>query len=73
MRFTFEVTVEVERTEGLFASRDELSEQMSDELENADPGSLDGDEGGQYEVVSWEVAEVPQDVVKKREREGRVV
>jgi hypothetical protein len=57
VRFTFLVEVEVERDEGKFASRDELAEQIVGELEGADPGSLEGDEGGSYSVASFDVEE----------------
>jgi len=57
MLFRFVVEAEVERTEGKFASREELSEQMRDEIEAADPGQLEGENGGQYEVTSWEVSD----------------
>jgi hypothetical protein len=49
------VDAEVLRTEGKFASRDELEAQLIEALEEADPGSLEGDEGGQYEVSDWAV------------------
>jgi hypothetical protein len=55
VRFTYTVSVEVSRIEGKFASRDELGEQIAEAIESADPGSLSGDNGGEYEVVSWEV------------------
>lgn len=58
MRFVFQVEVEVERTEGKFATRDELAEQLMEELEGADPGDLEGDSGGEYEVTSFEVSDV---------------
>ena len=57
MKFTYTVEVEVERDEGKFASRDELSEQFLDAIESADPGSVEGDNGGQYSVIAWVVAE----------------
>ena len=49
------VSIEVQRTQGKFATRDELAEQIRDAIESADPGQLDGDNGGEYEVTSWEV------------------
>lgn len=55
--FTFTVTVEVERREGKFAARDEIVEQLRDAIESADPGEVEGDNGGVYEVVSFEVSE----------------
>lgn len=89
MRFTYKVTatveVEVERTEGKFASRDELGEQLlqaveevANELENADPGSLEGEYGGQYEVVEWSVdvqveeEEQPKPVKRRKTKAARV-
>lgn len=58
MKVYLVVEAELERTEGLFASRDELADQLKDEVEGADPGSVEGSEGGQYDVASWEAYEV---------------
>lgn len=69
MRFTFTVEVEVERTEGKFASRDEVSEALVEAIESADPGSVDGvgaDGTSTYEVVSFDVTEEPQAPVRRR-------
>lgn len=55
MRFSFTVEVEVERVQGKFASRDELSDQMVEWLENANEGSLTGENEGEYEVTDWTV------------------
>jgi hypothetical protein len=66
MEFDFTVHVSIEREEGKFASRDEMAEQISDALESADPGSLDGEAGGSYSVVEWNVDEdVPVKPSKK--------
>lgn len=67
MRYVFTVAVEVERTEGKFASREELGAQLVEALESADPGQVDGDNGGTYEVTSWDVEEQEQ---PKRVRRG---
>lgn len=58
MRFVYQVEVEVERIEGKFASRDEIGEQILDALATADPGSIEGENGGSYESTTWEVSEV---------------
>ena len=58
MSFTFQVEIEVERTEGRFASKAELAEQLLEAIEGSDPGSLYSDAGGEYEVISFEVTEV---------------
>ena len=58
MRFTFTVEVEVERTQGKFASRDEISAAVVEMLDGADEGTVDGvgaDGDSEYEIVSWEV------------------
>jgi len=59
MKFVFTVEVEVERVQGKFAGRDEISEQLLEAVEGADPGSVDGvgvDGDSEYEVTSWEVS-----------------
>jgi len=58
MEFHYTVRVLVDRTEGLFASREEIAEQIREELEAAEPGALEGEEGGVYEVTEFEVEEV---------------
>lgn len=55
--FEFTVTVEVERETGKFASRSEIYEKLLDAIQSADPGTVDGDEGGEYNVTSWDVEE----------------
>ena len=66
MRFTFTIDVEAEHTEGKFASHDELAEKITEAIESADPGSLEGDEGGTYDVTSWEVSsELTESEAKK--------
>lgn len=59
-RFTFTVEVELERTEGKFAARDEMADELREAIESADPGSIDGigaDGMTSYEVTSWEVSD----------------
>lgn len=58
MIFEYKVRVEVNRIEGKFASREDLGSQISDELENANPSDLTGENDGQYEIVEWEVEEI---------------
>lgn len=58
MRFTYTVSVEVERTQGKFASRDEIGDQIQEALEQADPQQFDGENGGMYETTEWEVTNV---------------
>ena len=58
MKFTFTVTVEVERIEGKFAPKDEIADALRDEIESANPGSVDGvgaDGDTSYEVTEFTV------------------
>lgn len=58
MKFTFTVEVEVQRVQGKFATRDEVEEQVSEWLEGANEGTVDGvgaDGDSEYEVVDWSV------------------
>lgn len=60
-QFTFTVTIELERTEGKFAARDEMSEQLVEWLENANEQDLYGlgaDGESTYTVEAWNVEEV---------------
>ena len=68
MTFTFTVTVEVERTQGKFATREELAEQLREAIEGADPGQLEGDNGGEYEVSSFEVEETETPKPERRRK-----
>ena len=57
-RFAFTVRVELERSQGKFATRDEMADNLRDAIEGADPGGVYGigDYGdSDYDVVSWEV------------------
>jgi hypothetical protein len=58
MHITITIEVELTRIEGKFATKEELAEQIVTELESAEPGELEGENGGQYEVTSWEVSYV---------------
>lgn len=67
--FTFTLTVEVNRTSGKFAPRDEIADAIIDEINSADPSSLynlgaDGD--SEYEIESWEAEETPEPSRKTR-------
>ncbi len=70
-RFTFTVNVEVTRTSGKFASRDEIAEALIEEIEGADPSSiynLGADGESEYEIDSWEVEEIPDPAKAKGNR-----
>jgi len=68
MTFTFTITVEVERTQGKFATREELAEQIIAELEGANPGTLEGENGGEYEVSDFTVEETETPKLPRRRR-----
>jgi len=56
MQFIFVVNVEIEREQGKFASRDELAQELEQAIADADPGTIEGDNGGEYSISSWNVA-----------------
>lgn len=58
VRFVFQVAVEIERTEGKFATRDEISSEIVEALEGADIGTFVGENDGQYEVTDWSVTDI---------------
>jgi protein involved in ribonucleotide reduction len=58
MRFEFNVAVEVERESGKFASRDEIAEQLTEWLEEANGAQVFGvgaDGNSEYNVINWDV------------------
>ena len=70
-RFRYVVEVDCERTEGKFASREELAEQIQEALEGADPGQVDGvgsDGMSSYEIIVWEVTEQEPAKLPRRRR-----
>jgi hypothetical protein len=69
MHFTYTIEVEAERTEGKFASRDDIGEQIQSEIDGANPGTVDGENGGTYEISEWEVSlEEPVKPAKAKKR-----
>jgi hypothetical protein len=57
-KLTFTINVELERTEGKFASRDEMAEEILGWLENANEGEVSGigaDCASTYEITAWDV------------------
>jgi hypothetical protein len=67
-RFTFTVSVELERSEGKFIARDELADQIIAALEGADEGSWNVDESN-YDTTDWAVDEA--EPPKTRAKGGR--
>lgn len=59
MEFRFTVYASVDRTEGKFSTRDDISGQLQEALEGADPGTITGENEGTYEVSDWTVEEEP--------------
>lgn len=64
MRFTFTVELEVNRIQGKFASRDEITEAITsalDDLEtNIDISGLGPDGESEYEIIDFSHEEIPQ-------------
>ena len=57
MHFRIIIEGDAERSEGKFASRDDIIQQIVEELEGADPGEVEGENGGTYEITEWNVTE----------------
>ena len=58
MHFEFLVSVDAERIQGKFATKDEVQEAIQAMLDEANPGSLDGlgpDGSTEYEIADWSV------------------
>jgi hypothetical protein len=65
MQFTFIVSVEVNRVEGKFATRNEIADQLIAAIEDGNPGSVFSDEMAEYSVDAWDISEqVKQPKVK---------
>jgi len=61
MRVSFTVHVELERTEGKFASKDEIRDFIRDEIEGMNPDCVDGvgaDGASSYEITDWSVEDM---------------
>jgi hypothetical protein len=61
VRLEYRVTVEIERLQGKFASKDEITEAILEEIRGANPDSIDGlgaDGTSEYEITDWDVEEV---------------
>lgn len=59
MRAEFTITVSVDRVSGKFASKDDVIDQITGWLENANEGQVSGvgaDGDSEYEVTDWDVA-----------------
>ena len=57
MKFVFTVTVDVQRRQGRFSTRESLASELREALEGADPGDLTGDgDDAEYGVESWDVS-----------------
>jgi hypothetical protein len=67
MVFEFKITLEVERTQGKFASREEIAECAIEQLEGAEPyiGGIGADGETEYDVTLFEVEEI----IEKRTRQ----
>lgn len=70
MTFRFVVDVEVTRSQGKFASREEIAALIQEALEQADPGQYSGDNGGEYETDTWSVSEEDLKPVKAPRRKA---
>lgn len=66
MNFSFTVNASVERTEGKFESRETIEAELVEALDGANPSSIEGENGGTYEVQDWSVDASPGPTDKKK-------
>jgi hypothetical protein len=55
MKIKLIVEVELKKTSGKSAEREELEEILLAVISDADPASIEGEDGGEYEVITWKV------------------
>lgn len=55
MRIKFTIDVELQKTTGKFMSKEDVAEEIREELEGTDPGTVEVDET-EYEIIVWEVS-----------------
>jgi hypothetical protein len=56
-QYKFLITVGLSHLEGKYAPAEELRAQLAEVLDDANPGTITGDNGGEYEVEQWDVHE----------------
>jgi hypothetical protein len=69
VHFTYLIDIEIEKTEGKFASRDEMDEQIQEALGDANPENLTGENDGEYDVIQWDIEEVPQPKKSRKKKD----
>lgn len=52
---TVTIEIDLDREQGKFAAGDDLAEMIAAEIEGADPGEVETDEGATYSVTTWDV------------------
>jgi hypothetical protein len=73
-RIEIKVAIEIEHREGKFASREEIVEQITSELELAEMSTIDGlgeDGTTTYDVTSWDIEEIERAKPAKTPRRRR--
>lgn len=69
--YEFTVRVEVNKTEGKFASADAIQAELVEALEQANPDSISPDDS-EYEVIDWSVeAGAPEKIARKAASKDR--
>lgn len=63
MEFSFIVNASVERVQGKFSTRENIEEELIETIDGANPGSITGENDGEYEVTDWTVE---QNVIEKK-------
>lgn len=61
MKLTFQITVELKKHSGPRIEVEELEELIIQVVEDADPATLYGADGGEYDVLGWTCSEQRED------------
>lgn len=55
MKIALTIEVHLRFVEGKFEPKDDIAELLREEIEGMDPGEVEGDNGGRYEIDAFDV------------------
>lgn len=73
MDFRLVVNASVERDQGKFSTREDIEGQLIEAVEGADPGSITGENDGEYSVTDWSVEAEEVKTSKKPKADDKVL
>jgi hypothetical protein len=73
MDFRLVVNASVERDQGKFSTREDIEGQLIEAVEGADPGSITGENDGEYSVTDWSVEAEEVKTSKKPKKDTAIL